>query len=67
MGVLFPSPGDVPNPEIQPRFPALQADSLPAELPGKMQKMDPLAGWVHRRNKGVVEMGDSSIRKAMGF
>ena len=34
-GLPFPSPGDVPNPEIQPRFPALQADSLPAEPPGK--------------------------------
>ena len=66
-GLPSPSPRNLPNPGIEPRSPALQADSLPAELPGKMQKMDPLAGWVHRRNKGVVEMGDSSIRKAMGF
>ena len=29
---LFPSPGDLPNPGIQPRSLALQADSLPAEL-----------------------------------
>ena len=34
-GVLFPSPGDLPNPGIEPEFPALQADSLPSELPGK--------------------------------
>ena len=34
-GEPFPSPGDLPNPGIEPRFPALQADSLPAELPGK--------------------------------
>ena len=27
-GLLFPSPGDLPNPEIEPRSPALQADSL---------------------------------------
>ena len=27
--------GDLPNPEIKPRSPALQADSLPAEPPGK--------------------------------
>ena len=33
--VPFPSPGDLPNPEIEPRFPALQADSLPAEPPRK--------------------------------
>ena len=31
----FPSPGDLPNPRIKPRSPTLQADSLPAELPGK--------------------------------
>ena len=29
------SPGDLPNPGIEPRSPALQADSLPFELPGK--------------------------------
>ena len=34
-GQPFPSPGDLPNPGIKPRSPALQADSLPAELPGK--------------------------------
>ena len=34
-GLPFPSPGDLPNPGIQPRSPALQADSLPAEPPGK--------------------------------
>ena len=31
----FPSPGDLPNPGIKPRSPALQADSLPAEPPGE--------------------------------
>jgi len=31
----FPSLGDLPNPEIGPRSPALQADSLPIELSGK--------------------------------
>ena len=34
-GLPFPSPGDLPNPGIEPRFPALQADSLPTELHGK--------------------------------
>ena len=34
-GQLFHSPGDLPNPGIKPRSPALQADSLPAEPPGK--------------------------------
>ena len=30
----FPSPGDLPNPGIEHRSPALQADSSPTELPG---------------------------------
>ena len=34
-GLLFPSPGDLPNPGIEPRFPGLQADALPSEPPGK--------------------------------
>ena len=28
-------PGDLPNPGIEPRYPALQTDSLPSEPPGK--------------------------------
>ena len=34
-GLPFAFPGDLPNPGIEPRFPALQADSLPTELQGK--------------------------------
>ena len=34
-GLPFPSPGDLPNPGIEPRSPALQADSLPSEPQGK--------------------------------
>ena len=30
----FPCPGDLPDPEIEPRSLALQADSLPTELQG---------------------------------
>ena len=30
-GVPFSSPGDLPNPGIKPRSPALQANSLPSE------------------------------------
>ena len=32
---LFASPGDLPNPVIEPRSPALQKNSLPAEPQGK--------------------------------
>ena len=34
-GLPFPSPGDLPNPGIKPGSPALQADVLPSEPPGK--------------------------------
>ena len=34
-GLLFPSPGDLPDPGIEPGSPALQADTLPSEPPGK--------------------------------
>ena len=36
-GLPFPSPGDLPDPGIEPTFPASQADSLPSEPPGKPQ------------------------------
>ena len=35
VGKLFSSPGHLPNPGIELRSPALQADSLPAEPQGK--------------------------------
>ena len=34
-GLPFPSPGDLPHPGIKPVSPALQADFLPCEPPGK--------------------------------
>ena len=33
--VAISSPGDLPNPGIDPRSPTLQVDSLWSELPGK--------------------------------
>ena len=35
-GLPFSSPGDLPDPGIEPRSPALQADSLLPEPPGKL-------------------------------
>ena len=34
-GLPFPCPGDLPDPGIEPRSPALQADALPSKPPGK--------------------------------
>ena len=39
-GLPFPSPEDLTNPGIESRSPALQADSLPFEPPGKTLKSE---------------------------
>ena len=43
----FTSPGDLSNPGIEPKSPALQADSLPAEPLGK-----PIS---YKRGEGYIE------------
>ena len=35
-GLPFPSPGDLPNPGIEPGSPSFQADALTSEPPGKV-------------------------------
>jgi len=34
-GLPFPSPGDLPDPGIEPESPTLEADALTSEPPGK--------------------------------
>ena len=34
-GLPLPSPGDLPDPGIEPRSPTLQVDALPSEPPGR--------------------------------
>ena len=36
-GLPFPSPGDHPDPGIEPGSPTLRADTLPSEPPGNPQ------------------------------
>ena len=36
-GLPFPSPGDLPDPVIEPRSPKLQAGSIPSKPPGKLK------------------------------
>ena len=45
-GLPFPSPGDLPDPGIKPRFPVLQADSLPFE-PHKNKQKSHIGTQVH--------------------
>jgi len=42
-GLPCPSPGDLPNPGIKPRSPALKADSLPADHKGSPRILEWLA------------------------
>ena len=58
-GLWFPSPGGLPDPGIEPRSPAVQADSLPTELP-----------WKTRKRRGMVNQvlwEISERQKADGF
>ena len=59
----FPSPGDLPNPGVKPRSPALQVDSLPAEPQGKPKTKNTGVGslsllqWIfmtQRLNQGLL-------------
>ena len=59
-GLLFPSPGHLPDPEIEPGSPALQADSLLPESRGKtivnscytFPKTCARDTWMRRRMEG---------------
>ena len=44
-GLPFPSPGDLPNPGIEPGSPALQADTLLSEPPRKPKGAGPRIVW----------------------
>ena len=50
-GLSFPSPGDLPDPEIKPRSPALQADLLQTELPGKCSERTRVKMWYRVKNQ----------------
>ena len=43
-GLLFPSPGKLPNPGIKPESPTLPADSLPSEPPRRVRRKKGMEG-----------------------
>ena len=49
-------PGDLPNPGIEPRSPALQADSLPSEPPGQTLHA---TAWINLENSMLSERSQS--------
>ena len=55
-GLPFPSPGDLPDPGIEPRSPALQADSLLTELWGKTEWVSQLEGFIYTNTHSYVHM-----------
>ena len=52
-GLPFPSPGDFPDPGIEPRFLALQADTLPSEPPMQETRIQSL-GQENPLEKGMA-------------
>ena len=55
-GLPFPSPGDLPDPGIEPRSPSLEADALTSEPPGKPS----LYMWNLKYDRnGLVKQTDS--------
>ena len=53
-GLPFPSPGDLPDPGIEPRSPALKADALTSEPPGKPKIKHGTTDWF-QIGKGVYQ------------
>ena len=56
-GFLFPSPENLPDPEIELGSPAWQADSLPSEPPGKLHSSIYMS-------KTTLRMGENNANKA---
>ena len=73
-GLPFPSPGDLPDPGMEPRSPALQVDSLPSEPLGKPHSFivkgkvgrgrRPSLSFLHRRHASITS---SSSRLGRGI
>ena len=59
-GQPFPSPKDIPNPEIKPRSLTLQADSLPAEPQGK-----PKNDWRGQPIPSPVDLPDRESNRGL--
>ena len=60
-GLPCPPPGCLPNPGIEPRSPALQADSLPTESSGKPYNF--LGRTTPGKNYNIKVLGEAAINK----
>ena len=59
-GLPFLSPGDLPNPGIEPRSPALQKDTLPSEPRGK-PKVLPWRAETKRKKEFNLEIWEKEM------
>ena len=70
-GLPFPSPGDLPDPGIKSGPPALQADYLPSEPPGKPNKtnkmMDTQVSKLLKKQVHKLSQGQLSVTWAKYF
>ena len=60
-GLPFPSPGDLPDAGIKSRSPALRADSLPSEPPGKLTTYHQITTLVVQTVKKLPAMWETCI------
>ena len=60
-GLPFPSPGDLPNPGIEPGSPAVQADALPSEPPGKPMDVEPTDNQLYMLSEAAHLMGQTGL------
>ena len=58
-GLPFPFAGDLPNPGIEPGSLAMQADSLPSELPGKTLNLNRKTQRKEKREMESIEQTHS--------
>ena len=60
-GLPFPSPGDLPDPGIEPRSPTLQVDALPSEPPGKPVNSHPINSFKSGDKFIILDMKGQNV------
>ena len=66
-GLPFPSPGDLPDPDVEPGSPALQAGSCPSEPPGKPLTHSNRSVKHELTKEGIRQAECGHIRKIQGM
>ena len=56
----FPSPGNLPDPRIEPLSPTLQADSLPTELPEEEEDIYIYVNFSYKYGQFVLLLAEAN-------